>query len=73
MVYRYDRIQIEPKQFASRFILLPFLLFGLVINRYSLLHSIYYSPGDDSIIQLFFNFPVHKILLMLFHINIIML
>jgi hypothetical protein len=71
MVYRYDRIQVEHKQFASRFILLPFPLFGLVISIAD--YTVYYSPGADSIIQLFFNFPAHKILLMLFHINIIML
>ncbi len=49
MVYRYDRIQVEPKQFASRFILLPFLLFGLVINRLAD-YTVYYSPGADPII-----------------------
>ncbi|MFY3741726.1 MAG: hypothetical protein HMLIMOIP_002186 [Candidatus Nitrosomirales archaeon] len=51
---------INERVFSAELVLLSFLVFGLVIGIAD--YMIINSPGDDSIIQVFINMPVHKIL-----------
>jgi len=51
---------INERVFSAELVLLSFLVFGLVIGIAD--YMIINSPGDDSIIKVFINMPVHKIL-----------